>query len=164
MRKLILALCIAVLAACQTVSPKPAFNAKQVAALEEAGFKPAGENYELGISDRVLFGFDQSDLVPETASIIGKLAGMFVSVGIHGAAVEGHTDSTGSTAYNVSLSERRAASVKAELVRSGMASGEVRTLGVGEARPIADNATEDGRAQNRRVVIVVTPRDAVAVR
>lgn len=164
MRKVVITLCLAMLAACQTVPAKSAFSAAQVAALTDAGFKPVGENFELGISDRVLFAVDQSDLVPETASVITRLATTFGSVGIHGAAVEGHTDSTGASAYNQALSERRAVSVKAELVRSGMAEAEVRTTGLGETRPIGDNATDEGRAQNRRVVIVVTPTDAAPVR
>lgn len=160
MRKALVLLATAALAACQTVPPKPGFSAKQVAALTAEDFKQVGDNYELGMSDRVLFDVDKSDLVPEAAAKVDRLAGVLKSVDIHGAGVEGHTDSTGTSEYNQQLSERRAASVKAEFVKAGMAEAEVRAIGKGEAQPIASNETTEGRAQNRRVVIVVTPADA----
>lgn len=160
MRKLLALFAIAALAACQTVPAKPGFSAKQVAALTQAEFKPAGENYELGLSDRVLFEVDKSDLAPEAVERISKLAGVLKSVDIDGAGVEGHTDSTGSDQYNQQLSERRATSVKAEFVKVGMPEANVRAVGKGETQPIASNDTDEGRAQNRRVVIVVTPADA----
>ncbi|MBA4161497.1 MAG: cell envelope biogenesis protein OmpA [Novosphingobium sp.] len=160
MRRGLALLAIAALAACQTVPAKPGFSAKQVAALTQEEFKPVGDNYELGLSDRVLFEVNRSELAPEAAERIGKLAGVLKSVDINGAGVEGHTDSTGSDQYNQQLSERRAATVKAEFVKAGMPEANVRAVGKGEAQPIASNDTDDGRAQNRRVVIVVTPADA----
>jgi outer membrane protein OmpA-like peptidoglycan-associated protein len=160
MRKLLALFAIAALAACQTVPTKPGFSAKQVAVLTQEEFKPVGENYELGLSDRVLFEVDKSDLAPEAVERIGKLVGVLKSVDIDGAGVEGHTDSTGSDQYNQQLSERRAASVKAEFVKAGMLEANVRAVGKGEAQPIASNDTDAGRSENRRVVIVVTPADA----
>jgi OOP family OmpA-OmpF porin len=160
MRKFLALFAIAALAACQTVPAKLGFSAKQVAVLTQEEFKPAGDNYELGLSDRVLFEVNKSDLSPEAVERIGKLAKALGSVDIHGAGVEGHTDSSGSDQYNQQLSERRAAAVKAEFVRGGMPEANVRAVGKGEAQPIASNDTDEGRAQNRRVVIVVTPADA----
>ena len=69
--------------------------------------------------------------------------------------VEGHTDSTGSAAYNQKLSERRAATVKAYLVGRGIAAERVKSVGYGETQPRASNDTAEGRAQNRRVEIKV---------
>lgn len=67
--------------------------------------------------------------------------------------LEGHTDYKGSDAYNQDLSERRAAAVKAKLVEMyGLEPSRVSTVGYGESRPIADNATDEGRARNRRVI------------
>lgn len=161
MRNWILLVLLAILAGCQTVPRHPAgFTAAQAKVLEAEGFKQVDGNYELGISDRVLFAVDQSDLTAESAQVINRLAKIFASVGIHGATVQGHTDSTGSSEYNAGLSQRRATSVKVELVKAGMREGEVQTAGLGETRPIADNATEEGRAQNRRVVILISPADA----
>ena len=164
MRNGLLIFVMALLAACQTTPSKPAFSAKQVALLNEQGFKPVGENYELGISDRLLFEVDKADLVPEMVITLDKLTRSLTSVGINGATVEGHTDSTGSAEYNQQLSKRRAATVKAAMVGGGLPAAAVRPLGLGETDPIADNETEAGRAENRRVVIVVTPMDAVPVR
>lgn len=160
MRKFLALSAIAALAACQTVPSKPGFSARQVKVLTEEEFKPVGENYELGLSDRVLFDVDKSELSPEATARIGKMAAALKSVNINGAGVEGHTDSTGSPEYNQQLSERRAATVKIEFVKAGMPEANVRAVGKGETQPVAGNDTDEGRAQNRRVVIVVTPADA----
>lgn len=71
--------------------------------------------------------------------------------------VIGHTDKTGTTEYNQRLSERRAAAVAQILLENGVAPGRIRTAGVGYAHPIASNDTPGGRAQNRRVEIIITP-------
>lgn len=73
---------------------------------------------------------------------------------------EGHTDSTGSDAFNQGLSERRAAAVVEYLSARGVGETRMSTVGFGESRPIADNATREGRAQNRRVVLRRTDCDA----
>lgn len=160
MRRLMLVCLIAALAACQTVPKEPGFSKQQVAALTSEGFKPVEENYELGLDDRVLFEVDKSDLSGEAVGILDRLTRILLGVGIHGAGVEGHTDATGSDAYNQALSERRAAAVKVQIVNTGMAEPEVRALGLGETQPVASNDTPEGRSENRRVVIVVTPADA----
>jgi outer membrane protein OmpA-like peptidoglycan-associated protein len=71
--------------------------------------------------------------------------------------VTGHTDSTGSAAYNQALSERRAEAVAAVLRDGRVNPARIRTVGAGENQPIASNLTEEGRAQNRRVDITITP-------
>lgn len=67
--------------------------------------------------------------------------------------IEGHTDSVGAEAYNQQLSQRRADAVLKYLVDGGIAANRLRAEGFGETQPVADNATADGRAQNRRVVL-----------
>lgn len=160
MRKLMLVCLIAALAACQTVPKEPGFSKKQVAALTAEGFKPVVKNYELGLADRVLFEVDKYELSAEAVGILDRLTKVLVEVGIHGAGVEGHTDSTGAPAYNQTLSEQRAAAVKAKIISAGMPEAGVRAVGLGETQPVAGNDTDEGRQQNRRVVIVVTPADA----
>ena len=71
--------------------------------------------------------------------------------------VIGHTDSTGSDAYNQSLSERRAGSVSNYLRSRGVIPERIAAYGVGETQPIASNATAEGRQQNRRVELRITP-------
>jgi outer membrane protein OmpA-like peptidoglycan-associated protein len=69
--------------------------------------------------------------------------------------VVGHTDATGSESYNQQLSERRAEAVRAELIRDGVPAARLDAMGRGEVEPRADNGTVTGRAQNRRVEILV---------
>jgi outer membrane protein OmpA-like peptidoglycan-associated protein len=71
--------------------------------------------------------------------------------------VVGHTDNVGDANYNLNLSRRRAAAVTAVLVSNGVSSGRVATIGKGEDQPIASNLTAQGRAQNRRVEIIIIP-------
>lgn len=160
MRNFLAVFLLALLAACATVPAKPAFTKQQVAALTEQGFEPVGENYELDFNDRVLFEVDKSDLTQQAQGVLSRLTATLLKVEIHGASVIGHTDSTGSSEYNLALSQRRAASVKMAMASAGMESARIRDQGMGESQPIADNDTEVGRAQNRRVVIIVTPADA----
>lgn len=68
--------------------------------------------------------------------------------------IEGHTDSTGTAVHNQALSEQRAVSVREYLVGKAVAAGRLSTVGFGQTNPVADNATELGRAQNRRVELV----------
>jgi outer membrane protein OmpA-like peptidoglycan-associated protein len=72
--------------------------------------------------------------------------------------IAGHTDSSGSDTYNQELSQRRAASVKNLLASYGVAPTRMTTIGYGESKPIANNATESGRQINRRVAITITPQ------
>jgi OOP family OmpA-OmpF porin len=69
--------------------------------------------------------------------------------------VQGYTDSTGSPAYNIKLSQRRADAVRSYLVDSGVSADQLQTHGFGQAQPVASNATAEGRAKNRRVVVFV---------
>jgi outer membrane protein OmpA-like peptidoglycan-associated protein len=71
--------------------------------------------------------------------------------------VDGHTDSTGSASHNQGLSERRAASVANYLAGRGIDQRRISTMGYGMERPVASNASEAGRAQNRRVEISIAP-------
>lgn len=159
MRK-ILATCAALLlAACQTIPAQPSFSQRQVTVLQQEGFKLVGENWELGIADRVLFAVDSSELQPESATVIERLTKILLGIGIGGTMVEGHTDSTGAPLYNQALSLRRAQAVKAAMVAAGMPETGVRVIGLGETDPIESNDTEAGRAQNRRVVVIVAPSD-----
>ena len=73
--------------------------------------------------------------------------------------IYGHTDSKGTDEYNLSLSDRRAAAVKAYLVSKGIASSRIHTMGVGEKEPVASNDTDAGRAENRRVEFAITANE-----
>ena len=100
----------------------------------------------------VKFDFDKSKVKEESYADIQSLAEFMNQYPQTSTTVEGHTDSVGTDAYNQKLSERRAAAVRDVLVNQyGVADARVSSVGYGESRPVADNATDAGRAVNRRV-------------
>lgn len=100
----------------------------------------------------VKFDFDKAEVKQESYGDIKALADFMKQYPQTSTVVEGHTDSVGSDAYNQGLSERRASAVRDVLVNQyGVESSRVQAVGYGESRPVADNATADGRAINRRV-------------
>jgi outer membrane protein OmpA-like peptidoglycan-associated protein len=78
--------------------------------------------------------------------------------------IEGHTDSTGSSDYNLQLSESRAAAVERVLLQNGIPPEQIRVRGFGESAPVTSNETAAGRQQNRRVEIVIANPPAVGAR
>lgn len=103
----------------------------------------------------VQFEFDKADIRPDAAVILDEAANQLSQVAGAQVNVGGHTDSSGTDAYNQSLSERRAASVRDYLVSKGIDASRLSTSGYGESQPVADNATAEGRALNRRVELSV---------
>ncbi len=99
----------------------------------------------------VNFDFDKADIRPDAAVILDEAASILNSSPGRSVSVGGHTDSVGADAYNQSLSERRAASVKDYLAGKGVDPARLSTAGFGESNPIASNDTADGRSLNRRV-------------
>lgn len=116
-----------------------------------------GDNITLNMPGNVTFATDSSDLSPaffDVLNSVGKVLAEYEQTVVE---VAGHTDSTGSEAYNQSLSERRAGSVSTYLQGQGVISQRLITVGMGELRPVADNATAAGRQANRRVEITMVP-------
>ncbi len=105
----------------------------------------------------ILFDVDSADLQPTLRSDLGALAGNLNDYPDTQVRVIGHTDNTGAASYNLALSKKRAASVAGVLSQNGVDSGRVLALGAGEDEPVASNLDETGRAQNRRVEIVISP-------
>ncbi len=99
----------------------------------------------------VKFDFDKSVVKPNSYGDVKNLADFMAQYPATNVEVAGHTDSVGPDAYNQKLSQRRADAVKQVLVKDGVAPSRVTAVGYGESRPVADNATEAGRAVNRRV-------------
>jgi outer membrane protein OmpA-like peptidoglycan-associated protein len=102
-----------------------------------------------------LFGSGESALAPGAVLTLKAVAEALE----HGSpdvtvTIEGHTDARGSHAENTAVSRRRAEAVKAQLVSDGVAADRIKAVGVGPDRPIADNSSEEGRANNRRVEII----------
>ncbi|WP_184451546.1 MULTISPECIES: OmpA family protein [unclassified Xanthomonas] len=116
-----------------------------------------GDNITLNLPDGITFDFNQSTLKPQFYSALNGVAQTLGEYNQTMIEVVGHTDSIGSDAVNQRLSEQRASSVAAYLTAQGVQPERIQTLGAGKKYPIADNSTEAGRAQNRRVEIRVVP-------
>ncbi|WP_178119279.1 OmpA family protein [Metapseudomonas lalkuanensis] len=116
---------------------------------------PQDEVIVLSDMGNVLFAFDSAELTSTAKEQLVAVANRLNGANLVGAKVIGHTDSVGSDQYNQGLSERRARSVADFLAGQGVPADKLSTEGRGESQPVADNETDAGRAQNRRVEIQV---------
>ncbi|CAG2144842.1 OmpA family protein [Cupriavidus plantarum] len=144
------------LTGCATPESRARLTPAQVALLQSEGFKLTDNGWELGISDKVLFGVNEDTITPERQAPLLRLGRLLSEAGISDLRVNGHTDDTGSVEYNQQLSIRRATAVARTLESAGFSQGEIKVRGLGKTMPIADNRTAAGRAENRRVAIIVT--------
>lgn len=109
---------------------------------------------EVAYDTDAFFDFDKSTLKPGGKASLDRLIEDMKGDDIQVIVATGHTDSTGSDAYNQALSERRAESVKAYLISKGVDGKKIVAKGKGETQPVADNLTEEGRAENRHVIVI----------
>jgi len=119
--------------------------------------KLANDVVRITMTNQTAFEIDSSEIKPGFHSTMDKLADVVVRYGKTTLTVVGHTDNTGSDAYNQRLSERRALSVARYLESRRVNSMRLATAGKGETQPIAANASESGRQANRRVEIYLEP-------
>ena len=127
--------------------------------LEGADIERVGEGIKITFDSGILFGFDSSELTYASKTNIAELAETLKKYEDTEILIEGHTDSKGSESYNQELSERRAGSVAGELRSLGVVASRISEVGYGEEMPIADNSTEEGRSQNRRVEVAIFAND-----
>ena len=116
-----------------------------------------GDNITLNMPGNITFATNSSDLSPAFFDVLNSVGTVLDEFDQTVVEVAGHTDSTGSDAYNQGLSERRAASVATYLRSRGVIAERLITVGMGESRPVADNSTDSGRQANRRVEITMVP-------
>jgi outer membrane protein OmpA-like peptidoglycan-associated protein len=131
-----------------------------LAASEAAAVKREGDLLAITLKGDVSFDLDSDVVRPGLYNELDRIAQIMIKYPQTSILVEGHTDSTGSEAYNQQLSERRANSVKNLLVQRGVQAYRINILGYGESRPVATNATPEGRQMNRRVEIRINPTAA----
>lgn len=110
------------------------------------------------MSGSVLFASGKYDLLPIAQDRLNGVAKALQDQGFKQIVVEGYTDSRGSAARNETLSFERADAVRSYLISRGIPADKIRAVGFGKQHPIATNATAEGRAENRRVELVVTPQ------
>lgn len=116
-----------------------------------------GDNITLNMPGNITFATDSSDLNGDFYTVlnsVGKVLDEYEQTVIE---VAGHTDNTGSDAYNQRLSERRSDSVANYLSAQNIIRDRIITVGMGESRPVADNTTSNGRQLNRRVELTLVP-------
>ncbi len=109
---------------------------------------------ESKVLEGVNFAHNSADLTPSSFAVLDNVAASLAAYPEVKVEIQGHTDSSGSAAYNLDISSRRAASVKEYLVRQGIATDRLTAVGYGEDLPLANNETKAGRATNRRVELV----------
>ncbi len=138
--------------------------------VEAAPAKPAPESWKTLLEEKPValkgtnFNINSAKLRPTADALLGEVvefANVYKDAKLD---VSGHTCSLGSEKYNQKLSERRAASVKAYLVKKGVAADRIVTEGYGETKPVADNNTQEGREMNRRVEIRSVIKEETRVR
>jgi outer membrane protein OmpA-like peptidoglycan-associated protein len=123
-----------------------------------ASVKQESRGMVITLSGGVLFASNESTLLPAAVLKLNEVADALIKGNPDSnITVEGHTDSQGQRQYNMDLGQKRADAVKAQLVARGVAADRIRSVGVGPDRPVADNKSAEGRANNRRVEIIVEP-------
>lgn len=121
----------------------------------EVALDPRTNDINLVMPSNITFDTDKTYIKPTFTNTLDKLAATMNEYGQTTVVIMGHTDSVGDAGYNQGLSERRAFSVASYLNNRGVSSHRISTVGYGESQPIADNNTEYGKAQNRRVEIKI---------
>lgn len=156
-RALLAALGCVVVLGCSTAPsvPAPSPTEAKITALRSLGFEPGDDGWELNLGVKLLFESDVGSVSDEGREAVAELARTLSALGIERIRIEGHTDNLGNAKYNETLSLRRAESVAQHLVRIGWRDSAIERRGYGADKPVADNATPSGRAQNRRVAIAV---------
>lgn len=134
------------------VTPAPVIIIEEPAAAPVQVLEKKGDTLNIGDS---YFTFNNALIGPHLRDYLKLQADALKAIDYDKLVIVGHTDSSGPEAYNQDLSERRAKSVADYLIREGVPSEKIEYYGMGEAAPVADNATPDGRALNRRVDITV---------
>ena len=143
------------LAGCAS-APAGKLSPAQVAVLKSQGFALTDNGWELGLPDKVLFGFDEDVITPDRQTALLRIGRLLHDAGIDALRIDGHTDDAGTVEYNRQLSQRRAEAVARVLISCGFPRDHLEVRALGKTRPIADNRTAAGRAENRRVAIIVS--------
>ncbi len=132
-------------------------NYKQARMLKKEGFSLTEEGWTLGLPERLLFAFNEPDIQLQHKIELNRLSTQLQHYKLQKLKVVGHTDSIGNPAYNLQLSEKRAQSVSDVFIENGFKPSNIKTVGRGSSQPLIDNETEENRASNRRVNIIIIP-------
>ena len=149
-----IALLCLTLAGCLSFGP---LKYRQVKMLKKEGFVLTEEGWSLGLPERLLFDFNKSDIKPENGKEIVRLAKQLNKYDLQKLKIVGHTDDIGNPEYNQKLSEERAQSVAGIFLKEGFKQTNLNVIGRGSNQPFVPNTSDENRASNRRVAIIIIP-------
>lgn len=147
-----IALLCLTLAGCLSFGP---LKYRQVKMLKKEGFVLTEEGWSLGLPERLLFDFNKSDIKPENGKEIIRLAKQLNKYDLQKLKIVGHTDDIGNPEYNQKLSEERAQSVAGIFLNEGFKQTNLNVIGRGSNQPFVPNTSDENRASNRRVAIII---------
>lgn len=152
----------AMLSGCASPPPAPVAAAptqtraqRIEAVLTAMNFEPREDGWHLSLPAPLIFQFDSDVVATDAQGNLVRVARELMALGIDTLLVRGHTDTVGAREYNMALSKRRADAVARVLAEGGYPAQGIDAKGLGSGAPIADNISAEGRAKNRRVVIIV---------
>lgn len=120
----------------------------------------AGDRLIVSFPNDITFATGSAEVQSGLVSDLQTVAGVLTRYPNSAVQVIGHTDSVGDATFNLGLSQQRASAVAAVLSNNGVAGSRIQTIGKGEEQPIASNLTEEGKARNRRVEVIIIPKGA----
>ena len=130
---------------------------QQVRILKKEGFVLSNEGWSLGLPERLLFDFNVSNITPSHQAELIRLAQQLKKYDLSKVKIVGHTDDIGHPEYNQKLSEERAQSVASIFVQQGFKQNDLTVLGRGSSQPFVPNTSDENRANNRRVAVIIIP-------
>lgn len=132
-------------------------NYKQVKMLKQQGFVLTEEGWSLGLPERLLFEFDQSEISSQNLTQLTRLATQLHKYKLNKVRIVGHADHMGNPNYNLILSEKRAKNVAQVFIINQFSPQNVQVIGRGSSQPLNTNNSNEARAENRRVSVIITP-------
>lgn len=130
---------------------------KQAKVLKKEGFVLTDEGWSLGLPERLLFDFNESNIKPEHQTKLVQLATQLNKYNLDKLKIIGHTDNVGAAEYNLKLSEIRAQNVSKIFIEQNFNPKNIQIIGKGATQPIKPNDTDEHKAENRRVAVIIVP-------
>lgn len=130
---------------------------KQVKFLKQQGFVLTDEGWSLGLPERLLFEFNASDISDQNLAALEKLAAQLQHYKLNKLRIVGHSDNIGDATYNLKLSEQRARSVANVFIEHHFDAKNIQIIGKGASQPLNTQNSDQARAENRRVAVIIIP-------
>jgi outer membrane protein OmpA-like peptidoglycan-associated protein len=150
----ILALLCLALSGCMNLG---GLSYKQARVLKKEGFTLTDEGWSLGLPERLLFGFNESNIQPEHQAELVRLATQLNKYHLDKLKIVGHTDNVGNPEYNLKLSKERAQNVSDIFIAQKFNPANIQVIGKGADQPLKTNDSEEHKAENRRVAVIIIP-------